>query len=86
MVYYWFRRDLRLEDNAGLYHALRSGHVVKPIFIFDSNILEKLEDKKDARVSFLYQAILKLKSQLKDLGSDLMVRFGDPYAIWSEVL
>jgi len=43
---FWFRRDLRLEDNAGLYHALKSGYKVLPIFIFDRNILDKLEIKK----------------------------------------
>ena len=52
---FWFRRDLRLEDNAGLWKALKSGHPVVPIFIFDRNILDKLQDKSDARVSFLHQ-------------------------------
>jgi deoxyribodipyrimidine photo-lyase len=47
---FWFRRDLRLEDNAGLWKALKSGHAVLPIFIFDRNILDKLEDRSDARV------------------------------------
>ena len=45
---FWFRRDLRLDDNAGLYHALKRGLPVLPIFIFDKNILEKLEDKKES--------------------------------------
>ena len=47
---FWFRRDLRLHDNAGLFHALNSGNPVLPIFIFDKNILDKLEDKRDRRV------------------------------------
>jgi deoxyribodipyrimidine photo-lyase len=51
---FWFRRDLRLEDNAGLYHALKSGKPVLPIFIFDETILERLEDKKDKRVQFIH--------------------------------
>ena len=42
---FWFRRDLRLEDNAGLWKALKSGHAVLPIFVFDRNILDKLEDR-----------------------------------------
>jgi deoxyribodipyrimidine photo-lyase len=54
---FWFRRDLRLEDNAGLYHALKSGLKVLPLFIFDKNILDKLEDRIDARVSFIHQQI-----------------------------
>ncbi|HMR44573.1 MAG TPA: deoxyribodipyrimidine photo-lyase, partial [Saprospiraceae bacterium] len=41
---FWFRRDLRLEDNAGLYHALKNGRQVLPVFIFDKNILDELED------------------------------------------
>jgi deoxyribodipyrimidine photo-lyase len=50
---FWFRRDLRLEDNCGLFHALNSGKKVLPIFIFDDNILHKLP-KDDARVFFLF--------------------------------
>jgi deoxyribodipyrimidine photo-lyase len=50
----WFRRDLRLKDNAALFHALQSGHPVVPIFIFDRSILDTLEDKDDRRVSFIY--------------------------------
>ena len=55
---FWFRRDLRLEDNAGLWKALKNGYPVVPIFIFDANILNRLEDKKDARVSYLHQNLL----------------------------
>ena len=39
---FWFRRDLRLEDNAGLYHALKEDKPVVPVFIFDRNILDEL--------------------------------------------
>ena len=56
---FWFRRDLRLEDNVGLYHALYNaklaGKKVLPIFIFDKTILDKLEDKQDRRVDFIHQ-------------------------------
>ena len=45
----WFRRDLRLKDNAGLYHALKAGLPVLPVFIFDTEILDQLEDKTDAK-------------------------------------
>ena len=57
---FWFRRDLRLEDNAGLYFALKSGNPVLPFFIFDKEILNNLEDKDDARVSFIHTAIEEL--------------------------
>ncbi|MEM1119306.1 MAG: deoxyribodipyrimidine photo-lyase, partial [Bacteroidota bacterium] len=60
---FWFRRDLRLADNAGLYHALRSEHPVLPLFIFDRNILDKLDDKQDARVEFLQQTITDLSKE-----------------------
>lgn len=75
---FWFRRDLRLEDNAGLWKALKSGHPVVPIFIFDRNILDKLEDKSDARVSFLHQRLTELQYQLKGVGSSLHVFYGTP--------
>mgnify|MGYP006214515969 CR=1 FL=1 len=53
----WFRRDLRLHDNAALYHALKEGIPVVPVFIFDRSILDKLEDKQDRRVEFIHLAI-----------------------------
>ena len=83
---FWFRRDLRLEDNAGLYHALKSGRPVLPVFIFDKNILDDLEDKKDARVEFIHLEISRLANELKALGSSLLVKYGYPDAVWKELL
>lgn len=83
---FWFRRDLRLDDNAGLYHALRSGLPVLPVFIFDSNILDDLTDPRDARVEFILQAVTQLHNRLLDLGSTLLVRCGAPEKIWPELL
>jgi deoxyribodipyrimidine photo-lyase len=60
---FWFRRDLRLDDNVGLYHALDNETNVLPIFIFDSDILSRLP-KEDARVSFLHQRIEELNKEL----------------------
>lgn len=82
---FWFRRDLRLEDNAGLYHALKSDNPVLPIFIFDKNILDKLP-KSDARVTFIHQTIANLKTQLTKLGTDLIVEYGSPEEIWRKLL
>jgi len=79
---FWFRRDLRLTDNAGLYYALKENQIVLPLFIFDTQILEKLEDKKDGRVGFIYQTIADLKAQLEEMGSTLMVLHGDPEEIF----
>ncbi len=75
---FWFRRDLRLEDNAGLFNALSSGYKVVPVFIADSNILERLEEKKDRRVSFIYGALTDLQRKLAAAGSSLRILFGTP--------
>ena len=75
---FWFRRDLRLVDNAGLYHALKSGNPVLPIFIFDKNILNKLEDKKDRRVEFIHTALLKMQDQLVQMNTSLQVFYATP--------
>ncbi|MBI1288824.1 MAG: deoxyribodipyrimidine photo-lyase [Flavobacteriales bacterium] len=83
---FWFRRDLRLDDNAGLYHALRSGNPVLPIFIFDQHILSKLEDKADRRVDFIHRMLEELKSRLKALGSDLLVFHGSPLEVYKKLL
>jgi deoxyribodipyrimidine photo-lyase len=53
---FWFRRDLRLEDNVGLHHALKSALPVVPIFIFDRNILDGLEYRTDRRIEFIHAA------------------------------
>jgi deoxyribodipyrimidine photo-lyase len=74
----WFRRDLRLKDNAALYHALKEGHPVLPIFIFDTEILDQLEDKTDARVSFIHAALQDMQTELLEIGSSLEVLYGKP--------
>jgi deoxyribodipyrimidine photo-lyase len=75
---FWFRRDLRLVDNAGLFHALQAGLPVLPLFIFDRNILDTLENRNDARVEFIYEQVSALQKQLAGLGSSLEVFFGKP--------
>jgi deoxyribodipyrimidine photo-lyase len=82
---FWFRRDLRLEDNAGLYHALKSEKSVLPIFIFDKNILDNLE-RNDARVSFIYDTVTDLKKKINQKGSDLKIFYGKPIDIWSQII
>ena len=83
---FWFRRDLRLLDNAGLYFALKSGKPVLPIFIFDKNILDNLEDKADRRVNFIHLAIQELQADLVKLGSTLQVFYGDPQQIFKHII
>ncbi|WKZ58368.1 MAG: deoxyribodipyrimidine photo-lyase [Cyclobacteriaceae bacterium] len=79
---FWFRRDLRIQDNAGLYHALKENANVLPIFIFDTEIRDKLEDEKDARVEFIHQTIQQIKSELEALGCSLAVLHGNPIEIF----
>lgn len=82
----WLRRDLRLHDHAALYHALKSPFPVQLLFIFDLNILSKLADPADARVSFIYQQLLKIKQVLQSKGSDLWIEYGKPDEIWNKLL
>ena len=82
---FWFRRDLRLEDNAGLSAALRSGLPVLPVFIFDDDILSSLA-KDDPRVTFIYQCLEKIHLQLSENNSGLSVRKGTPLNVWKELL
>lgn len=83
---FWFRRDLRLEDNTGLYYAYTQEQNVLPLFIFDRDILDKLENKKDARVEFIHHQICKLNDELKSYGSSILVRHGKPIDIWKSLL
>ncbi len=83
---FWHRRDLRIADNAGLYRALHNSNKVQPLFIFDKNILDKLDDKTDARVTFIHQTITNLKLAYQQYGSDLAVYYGDPLTIFAQLL
>ncbi len=82
----WFRRDLRLEDNAALYHALKSGNEIVPLFIFDKNILDDLEEKKDRRIAFIYNALQDMQSVLKKRNSSLEVYYGKPEDVFTKLL
>lgn len=83
---FWFRRDLRLTDNAGLYHALKESENVLPIFIFDKNILDDLEDKCDKRVQFIHQSILEIQKELIEMGSSLEVYYDTPVEIFKQLI
>ncbi|WP_420601428.1 cryptochrome/photolyase family protein [Flagellimonas sp.] len=83
---FWFRRDLRLDDNVGLYHALQSGHPVLPIFIFDSEILEKLPIN-DARVSFIHTKLLRMNGELQSqFQSGIAMYLGNPISVFARLL
>ena len=87
IVIFWFRRDLRIEDNTGLFHALRSGFPVLPVFIFDTDILEKLQDRTDARVTFIHQTLGEINTVFeKEFGARLDVRHGRPIEIFRNLI
>jgi deoxyribodipyrimidine photo-lyase len=77
---FWHRRDLRINDNKGLFVALKQNEIVHPIFIFDKSILDKLPNN-DQRILFIYQEIQSLKKSYQNLGSDLWVYYGEPSEI-----
>ncbi len=83
---FWFRRDLRLEDNAGLYYALRSGNPVLPVFVFDTLILDKLEQKTDRRVEFILQLLDGMQKKLKKSGGGLRIFHGTPEHSFKQLL
>ena len=82
---FWFRRDLRLEDNVGLFHALQSEYPVIPLFIFDENILDSLP-KDDARVGFIHDSLSKINTKLQGFGSSLLVKKGKTKQVWQELI
>lgn len=83
---FWFRRDLRLEDNTGLFYALQQEKDVLPLFIFDTNILDKLEDKEDARVEFILNQLLGIKQKLEEKGGSLLIKHGKPEEVYAELV
>ena len=86
---FWFRRDLRWQDNVGLYYALYQakleGHQVLPVFVFDKNILDQSEDKADRRVDFIHQTLTRLQSELVEKGKSLWVNYGTPVEVFEKL-
>jgi deoxyribodipyrimidine photo-lyase len=82
----WLRRDLRLHDNAALYHALKSSLPVLPVFIFDKNILDDLEEKADRRVEFIYEAITEMQTQLHKHHAEIEVLYDTPQNAFQKLL
>ncbi|KAF0129522.1 MAG: deoxyribodipyrimidine photolyase [Bacteroidetes bacterium] len=82
---FWFRRDLRLLDNHGLWQALNAGLPVLPVFIFDSEILDKLNSKSDARVQFIHEQLKHIQFQLQQKGKSLLVLSGKPMDVFKQL-
>ncbi len=83
---FWFRRDLRLHDQAGLYHALRSGMPVLPVFIFDRKILDLLENKSDRRVEFIHGRLSQMQRELVQLGTSMEIYYGNPEEVFASLM
>ncbi len=82
---FWFRRDLRLEDNIGLYHALNETENVLPIFIFDDSIIKELT-KNDPRLNFIYNTLTTINKQLQEHNSSLLLLKGTIDEVWNNLL
>ena len=82
---FWFRRDLRLIDNVGLFHALSQKDKLIPLFIFDTNIIDHLP-KDDSRISFIYNQLRKINEELQSYGSSLLVLKGDPKSAFEKLI
>lgn len=80
---HWMRRDMRLHDNKALLAALQSETPVISVFIFDEDILKRLDNIGDRRVSFIHQRLKSLQSEMRALGGELLVGHGQPRTIWS---
>ncbi|MGN7863566.1 cryptochrome/photolyase family protein [Chryseobacterium sp. 22458] len=83
---FWFRRDLRLQDNAGLHHALNTGLKVIPVFIFDTDILNRLQNKRDRRVDYIHQALQHIHKELKKHNSGLYVYYDTPTEAFKKII
>ena len=83
--FFWFRRDLRLEDNLGLFQALQSKYPVIPVFIFDETILERLPNN-DPRVGFIHESLAAINGKLNEFGASLLVKKGKPSEVWESLL
>lgn len=83
---FWFRRDLRLDDNVGFYEALKGENSVLPIFIFDTEILDKLPEN-DARITFIFNTLQKMRNTLQDeYGSSIAMFYGKPKEIFKQLI
>lgn len=81
----WLRRDLRLFDNAALYHALQSTFPVMLLFIFDKNILEQLDNKSDKRVAFIHETLSDINKATQKYGSSILVMHETPLNAFAKI-
>ncbi|MFZ1731803.1 MAG: deoxyribodipyrimidine photo-lyase [Bacteroidota bacterium] len=84
-ILFWYRRDLRIADNTGLAAATADSARVIPVFIFDSNILDDLQDRRDRRLTFIHESVKELRRRIRGHGSDLLILHGDPQHLLPEL-
>ena len=84
-IAFWFRRDLRIFDNHGLYQALTDAESVVPVFIFDTDIVDELPEN-DARISFIHEQLLLINDKLSLFNSSLLIRKGKPVEVWKGLI
>jgi len=84
-TFFWFRRDLRLEDNTALYEALSQKKNVIPLFIFDEDILNELPSD-DPRVQFIHKSLASINEQLGHRNSSILILKGNPVTIWDNLI
>jgi len=82
---WWIRRDLRLSDNQTLTEALRQADVVVPVFILDPKLLAS-EYAGQARLAFLFAGLRELEKNLRQRGSQLILRRGDPLEVLTNLI
>ena len=82
---FWFRRDLRLDDNKGLYNALKNHNNVLPIFIYDKNILDRLK-KNDHRIQFIKNKIEKINENLSKINKSIVQFYGKPVEVFEKLI
>src|SRR3970282_191938 len=85
IAFFWFRRDLRLEDNVGLFHTLQSEFPIIPLVIFDDSILDSLP-KNDAKVGFIHDSLSEINQKLQEMGRSLLVKKGKTKEVWQSLL
>src|SRR5665648_666238 len=83
---FWFRRDLRIEDNHGLFQALNAGLPVLPVFIFDPEILAQFPDSNDARLTFIHGCLTDINRELQKHNISLLVYFSSPEVVFEQLV
>ncbi|MDP2334948.1 MAG: deoxyribodipyrimidine photo-lyase [Bacteroidota bacterium] len=82
---FWFRRDLRIDDNHGFFQALNTGLPVVPVFIFDPAILAQFPNPNDPRLTFIHQCLTNLDSEFRNFDSRLQVYFSSPEVVFGQL-